>query len=245
MRKISKLARSARSHIHRFPSMLVFCRYTVVYSAIAKVIKGNCITCIYVCKCILRPENNMFLRRSLTRACKLMFLSVHLGLPPPRPIPKSWLRYWQSYTFRARFDVNLTFITHQNLFLVPTFPKSPHRPPLWCPILALRKSCSPYAPPPPMWGKKCIAQTCLTFRAKMRNSGKKCASPKRKWSRIWVGACAHTGADLAFFQGGGGVWPNDDAEHRPRAAKRRCPIFFLPIFFAILNPRKWCFPGIY
>ena len=25
-----------------------------------------------------------------------------------------------------------------------------------------------------------------------------------------------SGADLAFFQGG--VWPNDDAEHRPRAA---------------------------
>ena len=46
-----------------------------------------------------------------------------------------------------------------------------------------------------------------------------------------------SGADLAFFQGG--VWANDDAEHRPRAAKRRAD------FFAILNPRKWCFPGIY
>ena len=30
---------------------------------------------------------------------------------------------------------------------------------------------------------------------------------------------SYTGADLAFFSGGGGGgWPNDDAEHRPRAA---------------------------
>ena len=36
------------------------------------------------------------------------------------------------------------------------------------------------------------------------------------------------GADLAFFQGGGGgVWPNDDAEHRPRGE---------PIFFGYFEP---------
>ena len=42
MRKFSKLA---RSHIHRVSSMLLFCRYFVVYSAIPQVIKVNCIDC--------------------------------------------------------------------------------------------------------------------------------------------------------------------------------------------------------
>ena len=37
-------------------------------------------------------------------------------------------------------------------------------------------------------------------------------------------------ADLAFFQGG--------ASSTSRVAASR-------FFFAILNPRKWCFPGIY
>ena len=36
MRKFSKLARSARSHIHTFLSMLVFYQYTIAYSAIIK-----------------------------------------------------------------------------------------------------------------------------------------------------------------------------------------------------------------
>ena len=58
MRKFSKLARSARSHIHRISSMLLFCWYFVVYSAIPQVIKVNCIDCICIytdvlmCLCI-------------------------------------------------------------------------------------------------------------------------------------------------------------------------------------------------
>ena len=53
MRKFSKLARSARSHIHRVSSMLLFCRYFVVYSAIPQVIKVNCIECICIYRCVL------------------------------------------------------------------------------------------------------------------------------------------------------------------------------------------------
>ena len=41
MQKISKLARSACLHIHEFFSMLVFCRYAVVYIVLPQVIKGN------------------------------------------------------------------------------------------------------------------------------------------------------------------------------------------------------------
>ena len=50
MRKFSKLA---RSHIHRVSSMLLFCRYFVVYSAIPQVIKVNCIDCICIYRCVL------------------------------------------------------------------------------------------------------------------------------------------------------------------------------------------------
>ena len=53
MRKFSKLARSARSHIHRVLSMLLFCRYFIVYSAIPQVIKVNCINCICIYRCVL------------------------------------------------------------------------------------------------------------------------------------------------------------------------------------------------
>ena len=53
MRKFSKLARSARSHIYRVSSMLLFCRYFVVYSAILQVIKVNCIDCICIYRCVL------------------------------------------------------------------------------------------------------------------------------------------------------------------------------------------------
>ena len=52
MRKFSKLARSARSHIHRISSMLLFCRYFVVYSVIPQVIKVNCIDCICIYTCV-------------------------------------------------------------------------------------------------------------------------------------------------------------------------------------------------
>ena len=52
MRKFSKLARSARSHIHRISSMLFFCRYFVVYSAIPQVIKVTCIDCICIYRCV-------------------------------------------------------------------------------------------------------------------------------------------------------------------------------------------------
>ena len=74
--------------------MLVFCQYTVVYSAI----EGNTALIVYVCRCILRPEIYMLLRRSLAslaRAYKLhvymiFFLSVGTfgGLPPPPPNTK-------------------------------------------------------------------------------------------------------------------------------------------------------------
>ena len=40
------------------------------------------------------------------------------GFPPPLVL--------QSFTFRARFDINLIFLRTQNLVLVPKFPKSPH-----------------------------------------------------------------------------------------------------------------------
>ena len=52
MRKFSKLARSARSHIHTVSSMLLFCRLFVVYSAIPQVIKVNCIDCICIYRCV-------------------------------------------------------------------------------------------------------------------------------------------------------------------------------------------------
>ena len=61
--------------------------------------------------------------------------------------------------------------------------------------------------------------------------------------RIWNSATFGPGADLAFFQGGGGFDPTTMRSivailmSKPRSGE--------PIFFAILNPRKWCFPGIY
>ena len=128
------------------------------------------------------------------------------GIPPPTPSPLVTNTLFnkngspsplvlQSYTFRARFDVNSKFITHpiKCWFLVPKFPKIPHRPPptpspsvvshtqiTQKELLALPP---PPPPPPPPCEAKCIAQTYLTFRAKMRNSGKHCCAPKRKWSR--------------------------------------------------------------
>ena len=62
MRKFSKLARSARSHIHRISSMLLFCRYFVVYSAIPQVIKVNCIDCICIYTDVLMSHVFMYLR---------------------------------------------------------------------------------------------------------------------------------------------------------------------------------------
>ena len=94
MRKLSKLARSAHSHIHRFFSLLVY----IIYSAIPKVIKGNCIDC-YADLCILRPEKHI--SEVLARAYKLhvymiffFYVSTFGGLaPPPPPHSKTWLRY--------------------------------------------------------------------------------------------------------------------------------------------------------
>ena len=102
MRTFSKLARSARSHIHGFFPMLVFCWYTVVYSAIPQVIKGNCNDCIMYADVFWDLKLYMFLRRSLASLARAYKLHVHYffvgtfgGLaPPPPPIPKSWLRYW-------------------------------------------------------------------------------------------------------------------------------------------------------
>ena len=48
---------SARSHIHRVSSMLLFCEYFVVYSAIPQVIKVNCIDCI----CIIQMCFDVFM----------------------------------------------------------------------------------------------------------------------------------------------------------------------------------------
>ena len=62
MRKFSKIARSARSHIHRISSMLLFCRYFVVYSAIPQVIKVNCIDCICIYTDVLMSHVFMYLR---------------------------------------------------------------------------------------------------------------------------------------------------------------------------------------
>ena len=71
MRKFSKLARSTRSHIHRLFSMLVFCRYTVIYSAIPQVIKGNCIDCICI-QMYFETWKNMFLRQSIWSTNKIL-----------------------------------------------------------------------------------------------------------------------------------------------------------------------------
>ena len=66
---------------------------SIVYSAMPYVIQENCIDCMYICRCILRPEN-------------IIFLSVQLGVlprrPPPPPIPKTWLRYWGLLSIRTK-----------------------------------------------------------------------------------------------------------------------------------------------
>ena len=81
MQKKSKLARSTRSHIHRFFSMIVFCRYTVVYSAIPQVIKENCIECTYV---VWDLKIYMFLRRSLAHVSYMYIICCRYiwGLAP-------------------------------------------------------------------------------------------------------------------------------------------------------------------
>ena len=63
----------------------------------------------YVCRCILRHENNYICfggARSLRSLAHInymymIFFPVHLGglPPPPPPIPKSWLRYWVTCLF--------------------------------------------------------------------------------------------------------------------------------------------------
>ena len=66
--KFSKLARSARSHIHRFLSMLVallICRYTVVYSAIPLVIKQT----------TLIERNSSFRNCEMRKSCSLRSLA--------------------------------------------------------------------------------------------------------------------------------------------------------------------------
>ena len=108
MRNFLKLA---RSHIHKVFSMLVFCRYAVVYIAIPQGIKGNCIDCkLYVYRCIVRHKNICFWGARSRIFIYIFFSSVGTfgGLPPPPPIPKSWLRYWVSVSFKrsAEFRVH-------------------------------------------------------------------------------------------------------------------------------------------
>ena len=109
------------------------------------------------------------------------------------------------YTFRARFDVNLTFITHPKpWFLVPKFPKSPHTLPLWYSITPKELLSLPPTPPPPLMHvrQKFIAQTYSTFRAKIRNSGKKlCAPPQTEMVPY---AYDHHHHPEASILGGGG-----------------------------------------
>ena len=76
MWKSSKLARSARSHIHRFLSMLEFCQsYCHLKCQTTALI-------VYVYRCILRSENT-YISEALARAYKWQihnfFFSVHLG----------------------------------------------------------------------------------------------------------------------------------------------------------------------
>ena len=54
MRKFSKLAPlRSLAYSYRVSSMLLFCWYFVVYSAIPQVIKVNCIDCICIYRCVL------------------------------------------------------------------------------------------------------------------------------------------------------------------------------------------------
>ena len=75
--------------MHRgfFFSVLVFCWYTVVYSAIPQEIKRTALI-VYVCRCVLRPEYiYMFLRRSLAHISYMymIFVGTLEGLAPPLP----------------------------------------------------------------------------------------------------------------------------------------------------------------
>ena len=117
-----------------------------------------------------------------------LFYNINDFSPPPPP-----RLVLQSYTFRAKLDVNLQFVTHPK----PGFStqisttKNPHRgrgiPPRWCPIFNHSKRAAPPPPPLPRVRQKFIAQTYSTFRAKMRNSGKTfCAPPNENGPvRLW------------------------------------------------------------
>ena len=82
MRKFSKLARSARSHIHIFPlNVSVLSFYCRLWRHAISNKRDYCIDCNFACRFILWPE-----KWALARAYKLqMFLSLHLGVLPPPP----------------------------------------------------------------------------------------------------------------------------------------------------------------
>ena len=79
-RKFSKLARSARSHIHWVFSMLVFCRYTVVYSAIPQV-KGTAMIvyvfwCIYVSAWLYQICFHFFFSSDPVSVCVVLYVII-------------------------------------------------------------------------------------------------------------------------------------------------------------------------
>ena len=77
---LSSLAPLARIFIDFSQWVVFYDHYTVVYRAMPEVIKENCIDCMYICRCILRPENICFWGARSRIIYKLQFfLSVHLG----------------------------------------------------------------------------------------------------------------------------------------------------------------------
>ena len=89
MRKFSKLTRSVRSHIHKFLSMLVFCQYTIVYSAITISNKRGLDWLYTLCmQMYFEIWKYICFWGARSRNYKLhvhdFFFPVHLGvLPPP------------------------------------------------------------------------------------------------------------------------------------------------------------------
>ena len=69
MRKFAKLARSARSHIHKLLSMLVFCQYTIVYSAY-----GSNTTVLYQNSKIRKNNTNGLASMSVTMKLWIKYL---------------------------------------------------------------------------------------------------------------------------------------------------------------------------
>ena len=100
-----------------------------------------------------------------------------------------------SYTSSARIDVILNFIMHENLVLVPKFPKRnppdglirkttrgypPTPSPLWCPILNHfnRVALLPPPPPPPPYATEMHLQKHIRMRYMYSGQNKKKVVPQ-------------------------------------------------------------------